>query len=97
MFVRVCVCVCVCVCMQGTHTLGTKLNLLTTINNKKKPYTYSLVRDRGAWFRYEVGMNTYTHTYVIQTYMHTYTHTYEVGEGQVLGLAWFRYELVELV
>ena len=49
-----CVCVCVCVCMQGTHTLGTKLNLLTTINNKKKPYTYSLVRDRGAWFRYEL-------------------------------------------
>ena len=56
-----------------------------------------MVRDRGAWFRYDVGMNTYTHTYVIQTYMHTYTHTYEVGEGQVLGLAWFRYELVELV
>jgi len=27
-------------------------------------------------------MNTYTHTYLIQTYIHTYTHTYDLAMTQ---------------
>jgi hypothetical protein len=57
---------------------------------------YSLVRDRGAWFRYEL-VYVCIHTHIHISYRHTYTHTHIHMKSVRDRGAWFRYELVELV